>query len=62
MVSMAPIAGAQYHSKFDVTEPLRDNLIFVLCLVAAALYFVCTARKNDVGPVAEVEGRKERFR
>lgn len=35
--------------------------IFVLCLIVAALYFVFTARKNYVGPVTEVEGRKEHF-
>lgn len=35
--------------------------IFVLCLIVAALYFVFKAKDTYVGPVTEVEGRKERF-
>ncbi|KAK0336110.1 hypothetical protein LTR59_000865 [Friedmanniomyces endolithicus] len=36
--------------------------IFVAALIGAMLYFVFTARKTYVGPVTEVEGRKEHFR
>jgi len=36
--------------------------IFVVSLIVAGLYFVFTARKTYVGPVTEVEGRKEHFR
>jgi len=36
--------------------------IFVAALIVAMLYFIFTARKNYVGPVTEVEGRKEHFR
>ncbi|KAK5702464.1 hypothetical protein LTR17_022297 [Elasticomyces elasticus] len=36
--------------------------IFVLALIVSFLYFIFTARKHYVGPVTEVEGRKEHFR
>ncbi|TKA42880.1 hypothetical protein B0A54_07096 [Friedmanniomyces endolithicus] len=36
--------------------------IFVAALIGAMLYFVFTARRTYVGPVTEVEGRKEHFR
>ncbi|KAK3671130.1 hypothetical protein LTR78_008931 [Recurvomyces mirabilis] len=36
--------------------------IFVLCLIIAGVYFVFKAKTEYVGPVTEVEGRKEHFR
>lgn len=36
--------------------------IFVLCLIVSALYFVFKAKNEYVGPVTEVEGRKEHFK
>jgi hypothetical protein len=36
--------------------------IFVLCLIISVIYFFVKAKKEYVGPVTEVEGRKEHFR
>ena len=36
--------------------------IFAAAIIVSMLYFIFTARKTYVGPVTEVEGRKEHFR